>query len=258
MNNKLVLSHQLLYTGFVIKGFFDGLGKLECSHKSTYYGDFKNGQFNGKGQLVPFNGTQLTGLFSKGLFTGQGEMVCSDGTKYVGHFTSDTIEGLGCQIVPQSKDQYSEQNAHPFSSKYAGEFTEGLFHRQGELTFDDGTKYSGKFRNGVPHGIGVLVYPDGSWYEGNFKKGKQVFVIQNKGFDDYKRLDGADYCVYKGKFEKGLRHGEAMLTWSNRDVQVGTWEKDKKHGSFELTKADGTVWNLSYVSGELIEINKRT
>lgn len=37
-------------------------------------------------------------------------------------------------------------------------------------------------------------------------------------------------CEYYGQWEFGMRHGEGLYTYANKDVYSGQWHKNKKHG----------------------------
>lgn len=55
---------------------------------------------------------------------------------------------------------------------YDGQFSEDLYHGNGNYTAIDGSSYHGEWVKGKMHGKGVYSWPDGSYFDGNFEDGK--------------------------------------------------------------------------------------
>ncbi|XP_025093968.1 MORN repeat-containing protein 4-like [Pomacea canaliculata] len=62
--------------------------------------------------------------------------------------------------------------AFPDTSKYWGQFEDGMFGGLGILTFQDGSRYEGEFKKGKFHGLGIFTRKDKMAFEGEFREGK--------------------------------------------------------------------------------------
>jgi hypothetical protein len=88
----------------------------------------------------------------------------------------------------------------------------------------------------VPHGFGTLEFTNGDVYAGPFKGGEM-------------HGDNALYVsecgnVYKGSFERNLKHGHGAETMSNHRRYVGRYEYGLRHGFGILFDANGSVLHV--------------
>ena len=96
---------------------------------------------------------------------------------------------------------------YPDGSEYKGEWNqEGQRHGFGTLILNDSTKYIGEFENGLCHGLGVMTFPDGSKYEGEFTYGK---------FEPCGVFTRCDKMRYEGEFKCGKVNGRGILTFAD-------------------------------------------
>lgn len=90
-----------------------------------------------------------------------------------------------------------------------------------------GDRYQGQFVDGEWTGKGKFFQASsGNLYEGEFKKGalKSGKIIQKDG------------SVYEGELKDWKKNGQGVMTLTNGNVYVGTWEKDQKNGLLTLFK----------------------
>jgi hypothetical protein len=126
-----------------------------------------------------------------------------------------------------------------------GEGTETHFNERNEVV----SVYKGSMR-GVygPHGYGIRKYTTHGLY------------VQDEGeYEDGKLIDGTrkykDKSVYKGRFQRDMKHGFGQLQFENGDWLQGHWEEDRiKHGKGKLGDEkliwEGGVRATSFESGE--------
>lgn len=140
---------------------------------------------------------------------------------------------------------------------YEGQFSNGLYHGQGCLTFPNGRSYRGNFANHQFHGEGELIGDDGIKYQGNWKLG-----ALDHGTITYH--DGSHYAgqLYLSLFKHGkgsLHIIKPSLTAVDKNAAPsektiiyieGTWEKDaplsaKVFNYLETVMYEGTLSNWS-------------
>lgn len=60
--------------------------------------------------------------------------------------------------------------------------------------------------------------------------------------------------IYCGGFFDGKKFGEGSFTWKQTGVvYTGKWHQDKMHGEGKLKNNDGSVRNLKYYFGEIVD-----
>jgi|TARA_B110001450_G_C17630999_1_gene485190 hypothetical protein len=95
-------------------------------------------------------------------------------------------------------------------------------------------------------GQGREISGEGYVYTGNWeqdlKKGKGKLVWQTK------QRDQTQEGEFLGLTEKGI----GTITYSNGDVYIGEWMKDKRNGAGILTKADGTKQEGEWKEDQLV------
>jgi hypothetical protein len=125
------------------------------------------------------------------------------------------------------------------TSKYTGQFHNGLRHGNGKMTYTDGSVYEGPFRYGKKHGEnGTITYINGDKYTGQWAndypngKGKYFFKTKER---------------YEGDFVNGEFDGQGRMTYADGAYYSGGWKKSKKHGTGTLVSTDGEqksgTWN---------------
>ncbi|XP_048350155.1 radial spoke head 10 homolog B-like [Sphaerodactylus townsendi] len=164
-------------------------------------------------------------MFSEGLMHGKGTYTWADGVKYEGNFVKN---------VQMHQGRYT----WPDGSVYDGQVKSGIRHGFG--TYTCGThpiSYSGQWFEGKRHGKGILYYnkEGSSWYEGQFVNN----VKSGWGLRCYKSGN-----VYKGDWERDMRHGHGTMSWLTTDQEyTGQWVNGLQHGQGIHT------WYLKRISG---------
>lgn len=128
------------------------------------------------------------------------------------------------------------------SSKYTGQFQNGLRHGKGKMSYSDGSVYEGPFSYGKKHGDGgTITYINGDKYVGHWSndypngKGKYYFKTKERYEGDFLNgeFDGqgvmyyADQAYYKGGWKKSKKHGSGTFVSAEGDQKVGTWNQGK-------------------------------
>ena len=157
-NNSPKLNHTVVhmstgvYTGDLIHGYKDGLGRMvypdnDELFRKEYLGDWKNDKNHGKGKMIYLSGDIYDGFWKEGLYHGHGK--------------------------------YSWDNGN----FYEGEWQNGNMHGNGIFNYRDGDLYEGDFENDLRHGFGILISSNGAVYEGewdkNFRSGKGKLTLPN-------------------------------------------------------------------------------
>jgi len=78
-----------VYTGELINGKPNGIGKYEYKNGNIYEGTFSNGLYIGKGKIIYENGDVYEGTFKDRKMDGKGQMKFSNGDVYIGNFSND-------------------------------------------------------------------------------------------------------------------------------------------------------------------------
>ncbi|CAM9696552.1 unnamed protein product, partial [Ectocarpus sp. 12 AP-2014] len=143
---------------------------------------------------------------------GVGEYRYADGTVYSGEWHRGQRQGFGTLISPTG-------------AVYEGEFDHDLIHGEGLWSWTDGSSYAGQTKHGVREGKGLYVTRMRDAFFGDFANNKPDGDII------------AYYCdgsKHTGTFREGTRHGRGTTQEENGNRVIGTWDKDKRDGVFEL------------------------
>jgi len=135
--------------------------------------------------------------------------------------------------------------------EYDGEWTQGLPHGHGEMTWADGDVYVGEFKGvnvppgqsrlqpqggctSAPGGYGEYTWADGAVYDGKFKLRwrdlEYYYELKNEGVKNLSKAEShlAHVLEVKGK-----------MTYTNGDVYDGKWEDGGPYGQGKMKFADG-------------------
>ena len=117
----------------------------------------------------------------------------------------------------------------------------GLYHGQGELTYNNGAFYKGKWENGNRHGQGKLTYSDeiyvGEWKD-NSRHGQGI-----------KRYSNGD--IYDGEWKYNEKHGQGKMTYNSGDKYVGKWKDGEIHGQGIMKYFNGNVYDGEWENDEM-------
>lgn len=127
----------------------------------------------------------------------------------------------------------------PDGSIYTGDFRDGLFHGEGELTWPDGRHYQGGFREGMLGGRGKFTYADGCIYEGVFAEG------DFNGPGTYT----CDDTIWAGNFQQGDL-AEGTITWAGFGIYTGELQDFQPHGKGALTLSEGITIRARFEYGQ--------
>ena len=106
------------------------------------------------------------GEFDTDKFNGQGTFTSFDGSIYVGTGRNGKPYGKGVMTIGEIRVEYS------------GDFIEGEFHGEGEVTLPDRRKYVGEFHAGDLHGGGVEFSMNGTVSKrGKLADGRHQFAL---------------------------------------------------------------------------------
>ncbi|MCG6886369.1 MAG: peptidase C13 [Proteobacteria bacterium] len=147
---------------------------------------------------------------------------------------------LAAADIPTEARLFMDQQgrAHlPDSSIYRGEYLDGLFHGQGELSWSNGDMYRGEFRRGLMSGRGRFEEASGSVYEGEFRAG------MSHGHGVYTGLNGIHY---EGQFARDVFDGQGRYTNSDGTIYEGIFHQNAPDGPGRITFKDG-----SHYEGEI-------
>jgi len=151
--------------------------------------------------------------------------------------------------------------------EYDGEWTQGLPHGHGEMTWADGDVYVGEFKGvnvppgqsrlqpqggctSAPGGYGEYTWADGAVYDGKFKL--RWHVLEVKGKMTYTNGD-----VYDGKWEDGGPYGQGKMKFADGVEFVGNFKKDFTfHGDYKMTcrKCKGSSYDPDYFFSQIRDI----
>jgi hypothetical protein len=148
--------------------------------------------------------------------------------KYVGEYKDGKYDGQGEITFPDGK-------------QYVGQFKDGKYNGQGTMTSWNGQKkYVGEFKDGMPNGNGTLVSPDGAKYVGEFK---------NDQYNGQGTLTFPDGLKYIGGFTNGKERGHGTLSFPNGQTYVGEFENGQYSGQGTLTIPGGMTYFGEWKSG---------
>jgi hypothetical protein len=156
-----------IYTGALLDGKPNGVGKLVRPNESYYEGNFVDGVMDGKGKIVTVGGFIYEGEFKEGIAVGKGKIT------------------------------YPKDFAW---TSYEGEISYGLPHGKG-VRVDARGSYQGEFWYGSNHGEGAFKQAkgkftlDGRWVEDQYVWAAQSGVVFVGKFDDAGKRDGEGWCA---------------------------------------------------------------
>lgn len=139
----------------------------------VYSGDVINGKQNGVGRGEEANGNRYDGEWKDGVKSGAGKYKWKDGRTYQGEFRDDAPNGMGMLRTPDG-------------ASYIGMWENGSKHGRGRYRWPNGRVYEGEWVRGVQHGYGKLYAPpsfqhsgtNGNvgdiMYEGRFENGSPI------------------------------------------------------------------------------------
>ena len=148
-----------------------------------YYGSLVRGKFQGHGRIEWDNGTAYEGGFQNGQYQGRGTYSAPDGRRYAGEFANGQFHGRGRFEAPNGEI-------------YEGDFEKGDFTGYGTLSRPDGSRYKGQFLKWRPNGQGHFVAPNGDIYDGEFKEG----AFEGQGSVVYARARADGRTEARGEF----------------------------------------------------------
>ena len=206
------------YEGDFYENTLTGEGVYTYTSGTVYRGHMINAIRNGYGESSFDNGTSYKGYWEDGLREGEGEQIYQDGFVYKGSWKNDLREGEGSLEYTQSFPYQHITGYFRNDVLYTGTF---------RYTWNDGYEVEGKYENGVELNTAVIRYPDGSVYEGEISH-ENGLICQGRGV-----LKDADGSTYEG-----------------------TFDDNRKHGVFTVTKKDGSYQIVEYRKGELLAVIK--
>lgn len=263
------------YQGVFIDGLLNGDGKVvepgRISEGEFVDGKFVNGTMtwtNDKARTVTFKG-KMAGDFGKGVR----EWNDKDGSRkemQTGSFMDGMLEGNGTRSIDAKNDKtefsgifaygkmyghgvqrravvHSQSGIHE-SSVYEGAFFADRFHGEGRLTLflenipaDQGSFISCNVRLPEINAGSLDIVLEGIFEDGNFKEGRVTY---------------SDGSWYEGKFaEAGLVQGDMRRLYKDGSVYQGPSLDGNPHGTGELYRPDGSVFNGEFAYGEPVQVN---
>eukprot|EP01100_Stratorugosa_tubuloviscum_P000667 TRINITY_DN1148_c0_g1_i1.p1 TRINITY_DN1148_c0_g1~~TRINITY_DN1148_c0_g1_i1.p1 ORF type:complete len:886 (-),score=402.98 TRINITY_DN1148_c0_g1_i1:64-2721(-) len=215
------------YSGFWVKGKFDGQGKITYKNGDYYDGSWKMDQYDGYGTLCS-RGSIYEGNWIKGKRHGKGTLKWPNGDAYSGDFVNGNIEGEGTFVSGDKKVEY------------IGQWRENMFHGKGTLAWFMGA-YDGEWVTDIKNGSGTLVYANGDIYSGEWKndarEGYGVFENANKKLK------------YEGNWAKNVYDGKGKLTIEGLYTYDGDWVEEQRNGKGVMTWNDGTKYEGEWMKG---------
>ena len=164
----------------------------------------------------------------------------------ISNMVKEVMFGLMDQSTPDLlyKVRLMDREQHePNGQVYVGEFKNGQFHGEGQLSWPKGDLYIGHFNQGTIDSFGHFDFANNFIYEGMLKDGQ---------FHGIGELTMANGDVYKGSFMDGEKSGFGRYTWSNGTVYVGHFKYNQYHGEGSITFPDGAKQEGLWESGERI------
>ena len=95
-----------------------------------------------------------------------------------------------------------------------------------EETYANGNSYFGQFLNDKAHGFGTLIEANGDKYIGQWENGE----MNGQGTYIWGPKSKKSGDKYIGQWENGIISGFGKLTFSDGEIYIGEFFKDKKHG----------------------------
>ena len=139
------------------------------------------------------------------------------------------------------------------SSKYEGEFENGVREGVGKMTYQNGDTYEGEFKNDVREGDGKMTHPNGDIDEGDFKNNKNngkliIYTKEKKIFEgkinENQELTGNLNLLYEsgeeyiGPINNNLREGHGTYKYKDERIYEGEFKNDMFNGFGKLTSTE--------------------
>lgn len=204
-----------LYSGPLINGVPEGVGKQVWPDGSFYHGDFAGGKRHGRGEgefvdYGSFNGEWNENHINYGFCRYPAD---SEYDSYKGYFGNWRPDGRGILV-------------HRNGRIYEGDFVRGLPDGEGKLSHRD-ESYIGQFHLGKRHGWGVQETKEVR-YEGYWQNDKE------NGFGTMYYL--FDQTSYTGYWKNGAYNGIGIREYTAR-VQEGKWTQGRLTADFRYPQA---------------------
>jgi hypothetical protein len=219
-----------------------GKGTMEYANGDKYTGEWKDGERTNmtEGTMKYACGNEYIGQFQDGLRQSQAGVSCSmvylDRSCYNGQW----FQGMRHTGSDDNGAAQYGQMTYKNGDIYDGEWENDKFSRKGKMSYFNGDSYTGFWNQGLREGEGSMTYvmPHGS--KGEQGSDSNVFTGT---FRNGERKDGdglmtyGDGSKYTGQWIGEQRSGRGYYVdtaANNRNVYVGEWENDMKHGFGEL------------------------
>lgn len=137
----------------------------------------------------------------------------------------------------------------------------------GTYRYSNTSKYTGQFQNGLRNGHGKMTYSDGNVYEGSFYFGKRqgdngtmTFAASGDKYVGQWRSDqpngrGVYYFStkerYEGDFRNGTFDGQGTMHYPDGAYFTGGWSKNRKNGTGTFHFTDGREQHGTWTMGSL-------
>lgn len=203
---------------------------------------------NAQQWVMPTLQSRYTGEIKNGKRSGTGTMLFKDGAKYTGEWCDDVPTGTGvfdridqqitcmwdrCVPCGECVTQFPDRTMYQTWTDgkvedrvkivfndgrlYEGDYTNGHYCGEGQMTYASGNVYRGSWRGSVETGYGVMQYYTRDVYDGQWLHG------QRSGYGIYRQYQGT---TYSGEWRYDFRHGHGKeLDQHNRVVRQGEWRK---------------------------------
>jgi len=134
------------------------------------------------------------------------------------------------------------------TSKYTGQFTNGLREGKGKISLPNGNTYEGTFSRNKMHGDGTMNYANGDRYAGTWvndqPSGNGIYLFKTKE-------------RYEGTLRNGEFEGTGTMFYPDGAFYTGGWKANNKHGNGKLTYPDGHVVTGVWQMGKLTDENQQ-
>jgi hypothetical protein len=130
------------------------------------------------------------------------------------------------------------------TSRYSGQFINGLREGRGKMSFPNGNNYEGQFVKGKMQGDGTMNYRNGDKYVGLWNNDQ----MDGKGKYTFKQGER-----YEGDFRNGEYNGQGTMYYTDGANYTGSWKDNVKHGSGKLTLPDGSFFTGNWSNGKLTQ-----
>lgn len=259
------------YEGQFLEGYRHGQGKNVFPNNSIYVGTYVKDKKEGKGRMEYSDGGYYDGEWKNDLRHGFGEWVYTDNAKYNGYLKDDKRDGEGTLVW---HDTY-----YGSTFMYKGGWKNNCFDGTGVI-YGGGYKYEGevaasKDTNGQLKGNGILYFVEDLMdendidtlvnenYEGNFSY-RYIGGFNNTLFHGQGTLSiGYASTIFSGMWINGKLNGPAVKMCCidefrikgqepTFDVYEGTCVNNKFVGIVKVTRANGTVENISASEAEKV------